>query len=127
MLTIYISIFLLLNISIYFLTKKYIRLKHQVVFILFLIIVIKSLCNIFENDLTTYSLLQLSKFSTSIPIFVFLIRLIRKEVKLKCQYKYPFFKFIWDDSFDFPLLFSLLIFCYQLFMLLTSDYLTLNL
>jgi hypothetical protein len=120
-LIIYISIFLLLNFIIYFVTKKYDKGKSQIIFILFLIISIHTLCNIFENNVTVYTLLQLSKFSVSIPIFVFSIRLISDKAKLKYQYKYPFLSFIWNKNFDISLFFTKIFLSLQLFMLLTES------
>lgn len=73
MLIIYTLILILLNFSIYLVIKHYNTVKLQIIFIFILIIIIKYLCNIYENDIKIFSLLQLSKFSTSIPIFALLI------------------------------------------------------
>ncbi|OYX82836.1 MAG: hypothetical protein B7Y83_13530 [Flavobacteriales bacterium 32-34-25] len=125
MLIIYILIFILLNVAIYFVINRYNIVRLQILFIFILIVILKCLSNIFEKDVVIFSLLQLLKFSTSIPIFSLLIKVLRFKVKLKYEEKYNFLSFIWNEKTNFPLIFTLIILCYQIIMLFTGSFMTL--
>lgn len=122
---IHISIFVLLNLLIYFVIKHYKSLKLQIIFILFLIIVINYLSNIYENEETIFSLIQLSKFSISLPIFILFINLLKDKVKSRHEEKPKFLNFIWNENTNFPLIITTIILSYQIFMLLTGMFKTL--
>lgn len=123
---IYISIFALINFSIYYIVKHYKNLKFQLIFILFLIIIIKYFCNTYEKEVTLLSLFQLSKFSISIPIFILFINLLRDKAKAKDQKKLTYLNYIWNENNNFPLIITIIILSYQVFMLLTGMFKTLS-
>ena len=117
---VHISIFVLLNLLIYFVIKHYKSIKLQIIFILFLIIVLKYLSNSYKNEETILFLIQLSKFSISIPIFILFINLLKAKVKSRHHEKPKFLNFIWNENTNFPLIITAIILSYQIFMLLTG-------
>lgn len=123
---IYISIFTLLNFSIYYVVKHYKNLKFQLLFILFLIIVIKYLCNIYEKEVTLLSLFQLSKFSISIPIFILFFNLLKDKAKTKNKKNLTYLNYIRNENTNFSLIITTIILIYQVLMLLTGMFKTLS-
>lgn len=125
MIVFYLLIFILLNFLIYVFIQHYNTVKLQIIFIVFFIIVIKSLCILYEKDATIFSLLQLAKSSITIPIFSLILKSIKSKEKIKREHKYVFFSFIWNEKLNFTLIFTTIIISFHVYMLLTGNFLTL--